>query len=132
MSATCRLSVIEIDEHRLPLNPSPAQIEEGLRQEGVRISEHLKKGLTVALCVEAEQLSSLQFSEWIEKAAVSGVQSITFVIGGSHGLSEQIKSACDQRVSLSKMTFPHQLFRVMLLEQIYRALNISHGGKYNK
>ncbi len=89
------------------------------------------KSYKIALCVEGKQLSSEELSELIEKATVTGQGNITLVIGGADGLPEQIKAMCDYRLSFSKMTFPHQLMRVILLEQLYRALNIASGGHYH-
>ena len=85
----------------------------------------------IALCVEGKQLSSEAFAEKIDKAAASHSE-IIFIIGSSHGLSDSVKSACDARLSISEMTFPHQLMRVIMAEAIYRALNILKGTKYHK
>ena len=89
------------------------------------------KSYKIALCVEGKQISSEDLSALIEKATVTGQGNITLVIGGADGLPESVKSLCDYRLSFSKMTFPHQLMRVILLEQLYRALNISSGGHYH-
>ena len=89
------------------------------------------KSYRIALCVEGKQISSPELSKLIETGAVSGDGHITFVIGDADGLPEEIKKMCDFRLSFSKMTFPHQLMRVILLEQLYRALNISAGGHYH-
>ena len=86
----------------------------------------------IALCVEGKQDSSEDFAERIEKLASGGVSSIVFVIGASDGIPESMKAMCQYRLSFSRMTFPHQLMRVILLEQIYRAMNIRSGGKYHK
>lgn len=90
-----------------------------------------KRAYKIALCVEGKQYSSEEFAQVIDKCAqLSG--ELILVIGGSDGLPEPIKAMCDQRISFSKMTFPHQLMRVILLEQLYRAFNINHNGKYHK
>jgi len=129
LGAYCKLETIELAPIPLPEKPSPAQIEQALAGEaksaGAKI---LKKASVVALCVEGRQLSSEQFAAWI------GTQpnEITFLVGSSFGLDESLKAKAALRLSMSEMTFPHQLARVMLLEQIYRALNLSHGGKYHK
>lgn len=91
-----------------------------------------QKDYKIALCVEGKQDSSEDFAERIEKLASSGVSSIVFVIGASDGIPESMKAMCQYRLSFSRMTFPHQLMRVILLEQIYRAMNIRSGGKYHK
>ena len=84
----------------------------------------------VTMCIEGKQLSSPELADFIDKTAVSGISSIAFVIGGSYGLCDAIKAKSRLRLSMSKMTFPHQLARIMVLEQIYRAFQISSGGKY--
>ena len=86
----------------------------------------------IALCIEGKQLSSEELAELVEKVPLGGKSEICFIIGESDGLDEQVKKACDLRLSFSKMTFPHQLMRVILLEQTYRAFNINNGGKYHK
>ena len=97
------------------------------------IMPHLPpKALKVALCIEGKQLSSEELADFIEKKTVSGVSEICFIIGGFSGLPDEVKNACQVRLSFSKMTFPHQLMRVILLEQIYRAFTIISGGKYHK
>ena len=90
------------------------------------------KDYTVALCVEGKELSSPELAAHIDALGSRGVTSLAFVIGGSDGLPESIKERCALRLSFSKMTFPHQLMRVVLLEQLYRSFNIIHGGKYHK
>ena len=89
------------------------------------------KSYKIALCVEGKQISSEELATLIEKGTVSGQGNIALVIGGADGLPEDVKALCDYRLSFSKMTFPHQLMRVILLEQLYRALNISSGGHYH-
>ena len=91
-----------------------------------------KKGYKIALCVEGKQMSSEELAARIDTLATSGVSDITLVIGDSDGMGEDVKSLCDHRLSFSKMTFPHQLMRVILLEQIYRAYTIINNGKYHK
>jgi 23S rRNA (pseudouridine1915-N3)-methyltransferase len=86
----------------------------------------------IALCVEGKQLSSPELSRTLERAAVDGVNTVSFVIGSSFGLSDEVKRAASLRLSMSEMTFPHQLARLMLCEQLYRACTIAAGGKYHK
>lgn len=133
LGSFCRLKITELSPARLPDNPNPAQIEAALGDEGERILSKISPNEAVfALCIEGRELSSEELSKEIEKCAVSGFGSLCFIIGGSHGLSPQVKSRAKFRLSMSPMTFPHQLARVMLLEQIYRSFMISSGGKYHK
>ncbi|MGN0573800.1 MAG: 23S rRNA (pseudouridine(1915)-N(3))-methyltransferase RlmH [Acutalibacteraceae bacterium] len=133
LGAFCRLKITELTPARLPENPNPAQISAALSDESERILAKISPNEAVfALCIEGKELSSESFSKEIEKCAVSGFGSLCFIIGGSHGLSPEVKNRAKFRLSMSPMTFPHQLARVMLLEQIYRAFMISSGGKYHK
>lgn len=91
-----------------------------------------KSAYNIALCIEGKEMSSTELASLIEKTAVGGKSEICFIIGESTGLSEEVKRACDLRLSFSRMTFPHQLMRVILYEQIYRAFTIINGGKYHK
>ena len=117
----------------MPENPSPAQVEAGLREEGERILSRIPNGSKIAaLCIEGGQMPSEKFSEKLEAFAVDGISRVTFLIGGSWGLSNEVKQRAGWQLSFSRMTFPHQLARVMLLEQLYRAFQISHSGKYHK
>ena len=132
LSAFCRFEVLEVDEERLPERPSKAQIENGLEQEGKRLLQKAGSTPIVALCIEGKELSSPQLAQYVERAAVNGASSLAFVIGGSWGLWEEVKRKAALRLSMSRMHFPHQLARVMLCEQIYRAFQIAHSGKYHK
>lgn len=133
LSAFCRPSVIEVEEARVPENPSEAQITAALDLEGKRLLARVPAGAAVtALCIEGRELSSTQLAERVERWTVEGISHVALVIGGSWGLSEEVKRAASLRLSMSPMTFPHQMARVMLLEQVYRAMQISHGGKYHK
>ena len=124
----CKLEIIELNPATLPDNPSPAQIEQALSAEAKLAGERLVKSASAAaLCVEGRQMNSEQFAEWIEAQS-----EIAFLIGSSHGLGEDLKTKAQVKLSLSHMTFPHQLARVMLLEQLYRAFQIQTGGKYHK
>lgn len=129
----CRFQVIQADEQRLPQNPSQAQIEACVSEEGKRLLAKLPRGAySIAMCIEGRVLSSPQLAQKLEQAAVGGYSSIAIFIGGSWGLSGEVKQQADFRLSMSPMTFPHQLARVMLCEQLYRAFQISSGGKYHK
>ena len=129
----CKLDVVELPEYRLPEEPSPAEIQKALQTEGAAIRERLPKGgAVVALCIEGKPCSSEELSRRIIDFGVQGKTQITFLIGGSVGLSEDLKRQADWRLSMSPMTFPHHLARIMLLEQIYRACQIAAGTKYHK
>ena len=133
LSRHCRLEIIELPEQRLGDAPSEAEIAQALGREAEAIGERLpRSGVLIALCVEGRQLSSEQLSETLGRYASRGVSQLTFLIGGSFGLSGEIKARADLRLSMSAMTFPHHLARVMLLEQIYRAYQIESGTKYHK
>lgn len=131
LSAYCDFSVVELSEHRLPEAPSPAQIQKGLEEEGRLILDKAGKTPLVALCIEGKTLSSPDFAGFLGERQQAG-SSLAFAIGGSFGLSDQVKKAAVLRLSVSPMTFPHQLFRVMLAEQLYRGFSILAGGKYHK
>ena len=133
LSRFCKLEIVELPESRLSDSPSPAEISQALTAEAALIEAKLPKGSAlVAMCIEGEELSSPQLAEKMRQFAISGVSNLTFLIGGSVGLSPAIKAQADFRLSMSPMTFPHHLARVMLLEQIYRAYQINAGTKYHK
>ena len=128
-----KLTVTELTPAPLPDNPSQAQITAALNTEAKLILSKLpQRSGVVALCIEGKTLSSEDFSAKLEELSVTGSGSVAFIIGSSFGLAEEVKRRADVRLSMSPMTFPHQLARVMLLEQIYRAFQISGGGKYHK
>ena len=128
----CRAEIKELKEVKLSDTPSAGEIHQALEREADAILAALPpKSYKIALCIEGEQLSSEGLAELLDKASlVSG--HVCFLIGSSHGLSPRIKALCDKRLSFSKLTFPHQLMRVILLEAVYRALNIQKGTKYHK
>lgn len=132
MRPLCKLSIVELQEERVGENPSAAEIAKTISAESERILQRIgKSDYVVAMCVEGKNLSSEELSAKIEDIQqLSGT--VDFIIGGSWGLSDQLKARADFRLSMGKMTFPHQLFRVMLLEQIYRAFQIAKGTKYHK
>lgn len=114
LSAYCRFKTVEL-------------------KDGAPLLPHLpEKAFRIALCVEGKQLSSEELATLVDQKATAGFSEIVFVIGAFDGLPEAVKAACHLRLSFSKMTFPHQLMRVILCEQIYRAFNILAGGKYHK
>ena len=122
----CMLNVIEINEGNF--NKSDIEIKE---IEGKQIKTKIK-GYVIATAIDGVQKNSLEFAKEIEKLQISGKNEISIIIGGSTGLSEEILEDADEKISFSKMTFPHQLFRVMMLEQVYRALSILNNSAYHK
>ncbi len=133
LSAYCKLEIIELPEQRLPQNPSQGEIAAMLAKEADAIRAKIPAGAAViALCIEGGELESRAFADRIGDMTTRGISKLCFLIGGSCGLDESLKREAGMRLSMSPMTFPHHLARVMLLEQIYRALNILSGGKYHK
>ena len=133
LSAFCKIKNIELKEEKPPENPSDAEIALVIKKEGDRLLEAMpKKGYKIALCVEGTQISSEDLAKKIESVTVAGDSEITFIIGGAFGMDERVKKASSFRLSISKMTFTHRMMRVILAEQIYRALNILSGGNYHK
>jgi len=133
LSGYCKTEVVELPEHRIPQDPSDAQIAAALDKERVAIESKLPAGAAViALCVEGRETDSSGLSKLLSDYTVRGISRVCFVVGGSLGLHETIKQKAGLCLSLSKMTFQHSLARIILLEQLYRALNLSEGGKYHK
>ena len=133
LGAFCRFELIEIPEQRLSENPSEKEIAAALDKEAAEIEKKLPSGAAVvAMCVEGTQKSSPELAQQLQNWANAGVSRVCFLVGGSFGMSERIKARADLRLSVSKMTFPHHLFRVMLAEQIYRAFAINEGSRYHK
>lgn len=129
----CKLDITELTPYRLPENPYENEIQKALANEGEEIISHIPHGAKVfSLCIEGKQQPSQDFAKRLEEIPLEGCSTVVFVIGGSYGLSPEVKARSDFRLSMSQMTFPHQMARVMLLEQIYRAFQISSGGKYHK
>ncbi len=134
LKAYCKFTIAELKEYKLPLCPSQSDIDKGIENEGNDILKEIEKdnnNTVIAMCIEGKQLSSNELAQTIENYSFKSA-SITFVIGGSHGLSESVKNRADFKLSVSKMTFPHQVFRMILSEQIYRAFSIMNNGKYHK
>ena len=133
LSRFCKLELVELPEERLPEDPSPAQIEAALLKEAAAIRAKLPAGAAlIALCVEGELRSSEALARQMAAWAGQGVSQLVFLIGGSFGLHPSIKGSAKLRLSMSPMTFPHHLARVMVLEQIYRAYQINAGTRYHK
>lgn len=133
LSRFCKLELIELPESRLPDSPSAAEIRQALSNEASVILENLpKSGVLIALCIEGTELDSVTLAKKMESFAFAGASQLTFLIGGSVGLEDRLKQRADLRLSMSPMTFPHHLARIMLLEQLYRAYQIQAGTKYHK
>lgn len=129
----CRLEIVELPEQRLPEAPNQGEIDAALEREAAAIREKLPRGgALVAMCIEGQLLSSEDLSRKLQDFALGGKSQVTFLIGGSFGLHPSLKTQADLRLSMSPMTFPHHLARVMLLEQIYRAYQIQEGTRYHK
>ena len=130
----CDFKLVEIEDEPLPeKNLNQTLIDKALEKEGGKIISAIpKQSYVIAMCIEGKQLASRDFAKLFNQKAVEGYSSICLIIGSSHGLSEKVKARRDLHMSFSKMTFPHQLFRLMALEQIYRAFSINAGTKYHK
>ena len=133
LSKYCSLEVIEVSDEKTNENSSETEIALVKAKEGERILKHIKdKDFVIALAILGKQLDSVAFSKYIENLGISGRSSITFIIGGSLGLSDEVMKRSDFQISFSDMTFPHQLMRVILLEQIYRGMRIMNNEPYHK
>ena len=130
----CNFKLVEIEDEPLPAKKlNQTLIDKALENEsGKIISAIPKQSYVIAMCIEGKQRASRDFAKLFSQKAVEGYSSLCLIIGSSHGLSEKVKARRDLRMSFSKMTFPHQLFRLMALEQIYRAFSINAGTKYHK
>ena len=135
LGAYCNIIVDELPESRLPDEPSPKQIENALADEGrkmMKLMESRKCCYNIAMCIEGKMLSSEELALRIKQVSVNGMSFMNIFIGSSFGISEEVKKACDMQLSMSPMTFPHQLMRVILLEQLYRAFKINANERYHK
>lgn len=133
LSKYVKLTIIEIQDEKTPENASEQQQKIILDKEGARLIKYIPPGAyVVALAIKGRQLDSMQLSEMVENLGVNGTSHIMFVIGGSLGLSDTVLRSANMLLSFSKMTFPHQLMRVILLEQIYRSMRIIHHEPYHK
>ena len=133
LGAFCRFEVEELTEQRLSENPSEKEIAAALDKEAAEIEKRIPAGAAViAMCVEGKEMSSPALAKQLQSWTNAGKSRLCFIVGGSCGLSEKIKARADLRLSVSPMTFPHHLFRVMLAEQIYRAFTILDGSRYHK
>ena len=133
LGAYCKIDIVELPEKRLPDEPSPAEIAAALASEGEQILSRIPRGAWVCvLTPEGKLKSSEELAEIIGEMKLSGKSAACFILGSSFGLAPEVKARADLRLSMSPMTFPHHLARVMLLEQLYRAQNIESGGRYHK
>ena len=135
LGAFCKLEIVELNESRLSDNPSEKEIAAALENEAKAMKGYtdIKGAYNIAMCIEGKQLTSPGLAEKLEQAAQGGDSgAVTFLIGSSYGLTPAVKQRAQLRLSMSAMTFPHQLARVMLLEQIYRGYQILAGTKYHK
>ena len=133
LSAYCKLNLVELPEVKLPQNPSQGEIQSALDKEGAAIRAKIPQNASViAMCVEGKTRSSEELAALVRTWEQNAAKHLVFVIGGSYGLHPSIKEEAWVRLSMSPMTFPHHLARVMLLEQVYRAFQINEGSKYHK
>lgn len=133
LSRYCKLEIIELPDEKTPDNASEAQEQQIKEKEGERILKVLKDdAYVIALAIEGKMPDSVELSQKLERLGVQGVSHIMFIIGGSLGLSREVLNRADEKLSFSRMTFPHQLMRVILLEQIYRGYRIMKGEPYHK
>ncbi len=129
----CQLEIIEVNDESIVDNPNQSEIKKAIDIEGSRVLKLLKNGeYLIGLDLNRKELNSEEFAEFLSKKFVIGGSNISFVIGGSYGLSDELKNRCNDFLSLSKMTFLHQVTRLILLEQIYRAFKINRNETYHK
>lgn len=133
LGAYCKFECVELAETRLPDEPSPAEIAAALEKEAGEILKNVPAdAYLVAMCIEGKQMPSEGMAKLIRERENSGKPKLCFLIGGSYGMSDTVKRRADRKLSMSEMTFPHHLARVMLAEQIYRGFKISEGSRYHK
>lgn len=132
LSRYCDLTITEVMDEKTKEQASDNEIEIVKVKEGEKLEKHIKDGYVICLAIEGKQMDSVELSDKIKQLGVSGQSHIYFIIGGSLGLSKKILDRADYKLSFSKMTFPHQLMRVILLEQIYRSYRIMNNEPYHK
>ncbi|TCT12952.1 23S rRNA (pseudouridine1915-N3)-methyltransferase [Natranaerovirga pectinivora] len=133
LSRYCKLEIIEVADEKAPENMSASEEEQVKGKEGEKLSKYIKENTyVIALAIDGKQLSSEELADKISELGVRGNSHIVFIIGGSLGLSDEILKNAHQKLSFSKMTFPHQLMRMILLEQVYRGFRIINGEPYHK
>lgn len=126
----CNFNIIELKETNFD-NPTESEIEKIKTEEGKLILQKLKRN-NILLKIDAQQFSSTKFAEFVKQKSVNGLSEFNFVIGGSYGVSSEVENACETKISFSKLTFPHQLMRVIFCEQIYRVFTILNNKSYHK
>lgn len=132
LGAFCKCQIVQLKEERISDAPSANEIKQALDKEAQKIMAEIPpRAYRVAMCVEGKQLSSEELAEKLGDIS-ERYGDVCFIIGSSHGLSDSVKDACDMKLSVSRLTFPHQLMRVLLLETVYRGFNILKGTKYHK
>ena len=133
LSRYCRLEIVEVADEKTPDSASDTEELQIKAKEGERLKRYIREeAYVIALAIDGKQLDSVELSEKIEKLGINGTSHIIFVIGGSLGLDASILKRADYKLSFSKMTFPHQMMRMILLEQIYRSYRIMKGEPYHK
>ncbi|CAM5798002.1 MULTISPECIES: 23S rRNA (pseudouridine(1915)-N(3))-methyltransferase RlmH [Brevibacillus] len=133
LSAYCKLQIVEVSDEKAPEELSASEMEQVKRKEGERILAQIKPDhYVIALAIDGQMWSSEKLSSELDKLALHGRSQVAFVIGGSLGLSAEVLKRGDVQLSFSKMTFPHQLVRLVLVEQVYRAFRIGRGEPYHK
>lgn len=133
LNVFCKLNITEIREFKLPDNPNQTEIKNALKSEGEDILRLLSHdSFTTALCIKGSKVSSEGLASVISEKASNGISRLNFIIGSSHGLSDEVQQRANFKLSFSDMTFPHQLMRVILLEQVYRAYTIIANRDYHK
>ena len=132
LGAFCKIQIVQLKEERLSDNPGDGEIRQALDREAAKIMAEIPtRAYKVAMCVEGKQMSSEMLAERLGEIS-ERYGEVCFIIGSSHGLADSVKSSCNLKLSVSKLTFPHQLMRVLLLEAVYRGFNILKGTKYHK
>lgn len=134
LGAFCKLDIVELNESRLSDDPSEKEKSAALEAEAKMMKSYLDTNgaFNIAMCIEGKQLSSEKLSQKLSDCGLNGFSTVNFIIGSSFGIAPEVKSRAHMKLSMSEMTFPHQLARIMLLEQIYRAFQISANTKYHK
>lgn len=129
----CHIEIVEVNDEPIRENPHDSEIKIAIDNEGKRVLKLLKENeYLIGLDLGKKELNSVEFADFLEKKIIQGGSNISFVIGGSYGLSDELKRRCNDSISLSKMTFLHQMTRLILLEQIYRAFKINRNETYHK